>query len=214
VLITSRNPAWGPIATCVSVPQLSRTEAVTFLRTRVGHDDPAAAEVADELGDLPLALEQAAAYVEQRFTSLTAYLRLLRKQAVDVLQIGELLDHPTVASTWALSQAQINAEAPAAVDLLALCAFLAPDDIPRGLPIENTDLLPSRLRHAAADPLSYDHALGTLGRYSMVTATADTVTVHRLLQGVGARGTRPGHPATLGQRGCPPDVGCIPGRCQ
>lgn len=151
------------------------------------------------------------ANVEQRFTSLSVYLHLLHEQAANVLQIGELLDHPTVASTWSLSQAQINAEAPAAADLLALCAFVAPDDIPRDLPAEHTALLPPQLRHAAADPLSYHHALGTLGRYSMVTATADTINVHRLLQAWVRAGLDPDTPAMLGQRGCPPRGGCIPG---
>jgi hypothetical protein len=65
VLVTSRNPAWGAMATPLLVEVLPRAEAVAFLRARTGSDDRAAGELAQALGDLPLALEQAAAYLEQ-----------------------------------------------------------------------------------------------------------------------------------------------------
>ena len=123
--------------------------------------------LADTLGDLPLALEQAAAYLEATRTSVRDYLRLLEERAGELLGLGELTDHPdTVASTWALSLAGAQAEAPAANALLALCAFLAPDDIPRALPTEHAELLTEPLRRAATDRLAYDRVVGALGRYS------------------------------------------------
>jgi tetratricopeptide (TPR) repeat protein len=87
-----------------------------------------------------------------------------------------------VATTWSLSLARARAEAPAAEDLLTLCAFLAPDDIPRGLPADHAQLLPETLQQAAADRLAYDRVLGALGRYSLVTATQDSLAMHRLVQ--------------------------------
>jgi hypothetical protein len=81
------------------------------------------------------------------------------------------------------SRPQIRQLAEAAVSIEAVTAgkviVVTP---PAAQPAENTNLLLPRLRHAAANPLSYDQMLGTLGRYSMVTATADTIDVHRLLQ--------------------------------
>jgi hypothetical protein len=134
VLVTSRNPAWGAIATPLPVGVLSREEAVAFLRARLGRDDPAAPELAAALGDLPLALEQAAAYLEQTSTSITDYLTLLHERTGELLGVGELTDYRhTVATTWTVSLEQVRAEAPAAEDLLTLCAFLAPDDLPRAL---------------------------------------------------------------------------------
>jgi hypothetical protein len=61
VLVTSRNPTWAGLATAVPLDVLPRAEAVTFLQHRLGHDDPAFDRLAAALGDLPLALEQAAA---------------------------------------------------------------------------------------------------------------------------------------------------------
>jgi len=157
LLVTSRNPAWGAMATPLRLDILPRAEAVAFLRTRIGRDDPIAGALAAALGDLPLALEQAAAYLEQHPTSLGDYLGLLRERAAELLGLGELADHPdTVATTWALSLARVRVEAPAAEDLLAVCAFLASDDIPRALPAEHAPVLPAPLQQAAADRLAYD----------------------------------------------------------
>jgi len=173
------------MATPLQVDILPRAEAVAFLRTRIGRDDPTAGALAAALGDLPLALEQTAAYLEQHPTSLGDYLGLFRERAGELLGLGELADHPdTVATTWALSLARVRVEAPAAEDLLAVCAFLASDDIPRALPAEHAPVLPEPLQQAAADRLAYDQLLGALGRYSLVTVTEDTLTVHRLVQAV------------------------------
>jgi tetratricopeptide (TPR) repeat protein len=183
VLVTSRNPAWGAMATLLEVEALPRAEALAFLRARTDAEEAAANELAETLGDLPLALEQAAAYLEQTRTSVPDYLGLLEERTGELLELGELPDHPdTVATTWALSLAQAQAETPAAKDLLALCAFLAPDDIPRRLLPEHAALLPEALQRAAADRLAYNRVVGALSRYSLVTATQDSLALHRLVQ--------------------------------
>jgi hypothetical protein len=76
VLMTSRNPTWTGLAATVSVDVLPRAEAVAFLQHRLGHDDPALDRLAAALGDLPLALEQAAAYLEETDSSPREYLDL------------------------------------------------------------------------------------------------------------------------------------------
>src|SRR6266545_3437498 len=127
LLITSRNPAWSAISTPLQVDVLPRDEAVAFLRARTGSDDPADDQLAATLGDLPLALEQAAAYVEQTQTPLRDYLELFQERAGELLRLGEPADYPhTVATTWTLSLGRLRAETPAAEDLLAVCGFLAP----------------------------------------------------------------------------------------
>lgn len=185
LLITSRNPAWASMATPLQVDVLSRAEAVAFVRARLGRDEPAAGELAAALRDLPLALEQAAAYLEQTHASLHDYLRLLGERAGEVLGLGELADYPhTVTTAWSLSLGRIRAEAPAAEDLLAVCAFLAADDIPRSLLAEQAAVLPNRLQQATADELAYNRMLGELGRYALMTVTEDALAVHRLVQTV------------------------------
>ena len=182
VLVTSRNPAWGATTTPFQVDVLARDEAVAFLRARTRRDDPAG-ELAAALGDLPLALEQAAAYLEQTRTSLRDYLGLLHDRAAELLGLGEPSGHPdTVATTWALSLARVQTEAPAAVVLLTLCSFLAPDDIPRDLPANYPRALPGPLRAVVSDRLAYDQVLRTLSRYSLVTVTEDGLAIHRLVQ--------------------------------
>jgi tetratricopeptide (TPR) repeat protein len=186
VLVTSRWSAWGEWATSLRLPVLSRPEAVAFLRTRTGTGDQrAAAALAEALGDLPLALAEAAAYIEQTQITIDEYLELVRGRAVELFG----LDQPSgaqrrVATVWSLSLERIRAEAPLAEALLQLCAFLAPEDIPRTLPGDHPAALPAELRQLAADPLTYNKALGALGRYSLATVSPTGLGLHRLVQAV------------------------------
>jgi tetratricopeptide (TPR) repeat protein len=187
LLITSRNPAWGAIAAPLSVEVLPRADAAAFLRARAHRPhDPAAEALAEALGALPLALEQAGAYVEQTRSTLADYLKLLTEQGgEELLGLGAPVDYQhTVATTWALALEQVRAQAPAGEELLRLGAFLAPDDLPRPLLSEHADRLPKRLRRAARDQFAFDQTLVALGGYSLLTVTEHTLAVHRLVQAV------------------------------
>jgi hypothetical protein len=148
VLVTSRWAAWGEWATPLHLNVMSREEAVAFLCKRSGtEDEHAAAALAEVLGDLPLALAEAAAYIEQTQVGLDEYLELVRGRTVELSG----LTHPAgaqrrVATVWSLSLQQVRVEAPAAEALLDLCAFLAPEDVPRNLPREHPEVLPKELR--------------------------------------------------------------------
>ena len=74
--------------------------------------------------------------------------------------------------------------APAAVDLLTLVSFLAPDDLPQPLLAAHYDQLPESLRAGAGDPLALADAVAALRRYSLIRIVADGLYVHRLLQTV------------------------------
>jgi tetratricopeptide (TPR) repeat protein len=142
------------------------------------------AALAEALGDLPLALEQAAAYMDQTHTTPAGYLALYREHGAELLALREpLATEQTVATTWQVALDQVRAT-PAAQELLSQCAFLAPDDIPRALPPEHAQVLPEPLRGTIGRPLAYNEAVSALERYSLITATADTLTVHRLVQTV------------------------------
>jgi TIR domain-containing protein len=135
LLITSRNPAWRGVAATLGVDVLARGEAVDFLRQRTGSSDQATLErLAEALGDLPLALEQAAAYLEATSTSPADYLSLLGERAADLFALGEPSNYQqTIATTWSVSLERVREQTPVAEDVLQLCAFLAPDDIPRSM---------------------------------------------------------------------------------
>jgi tetratricopeptide (TPR) repeat protein len=186
VLVTSRWSAWGEWATLFRLEVLARHEAVAFLRRRTGtQDEQVAAALAEALGDLPLALAEAAAYIEETQIGMEEYLGLVRDRSVELFALRHPAgSHQRVATVWSLSLERVWEEAPAAVALLELCAFLAPEDIPRNLPREHLEVLPEKLRQLAGDALAYNNALRVLSRYSMVTLTPAAVSLHRLVQAV------------------------------
>jgi tetratricopeptide (TPR) repeat protein len=185
VLVTSRNPTWTGMAATVPVDVLPHAEAVAFLQHRLGHHDSAFDRLAAALGDLPLALEQAAAYLEETATSPGEYLDLLSTHARALFALGQpATTAQTIATTWAVSLQRLRQQAPAAEDLLVLCAYLAADDIPRSLPVEHATLLPERLAATVADPLNHQQTIAVLRGYSLVKTAADALSVHRLVQAV------------------------------
>jgi tetratricopeptide (TPR) repeat protein len=186
VLVTSRWAAWGEWARPLTLGVLSHEEAVAFLHKRLGtQDEQDAGALAEALGDLPLALAEAAAYIEQTQVSLKEYLELVQERAEELFGLRQPAGaERRVATVWSLSLERVQDEAPAAEALLQLCAFLAPDNIPRALPREHAALLPEELGQLARDLLAYNNALGVLGGYSMAILTPTTLGLHRLVQAV------------------------------
>jgi tetratricopeptide (TPR) repeat protein len=185
VLITSRNPAWSGIAATIGVGILDRGEAVTFLQQRLNNTDPTLERLAETLGDLPLALEQAAAFITDTHTPPAEYLELLRDRASELFGLRTpSYSEQTIATTWTLALRRLRQRAPAAEDLLTLCAFLAPDDIPLFLLQDNPDQLPERLAAAVRDRLALRQATGALDGYALASVTDQALSVHRLVQAV------------------------------
>ena len=182
VLITSRNPSW-PLAVPLDVPVLSRDAAIGFLLEQTEQDDRNAADaVASELGDLPLALAQAAAYMTETGVGLAGYLDLFRTRRHELwAEERPPADYPaTVGTTMATDR--LRAREPLAVDLLSLCAFLAPEAIPRRLLAEHHAALPEELGAAVAEPLRLNRLVAALRRYSLVEVTGEALSFHRLVQ--------------------------------
>src|SRR5207245_11751946 len=103
----------------------------------------------------------------------------------ELLREGKPETYPLpVAMTWRPSIQRIEQEQPAAADLLRLCAFLAPDDIPISVLRGRARELPDRLGEALEDEIGWDDALGALRRYSLVQWQPDGLRVHRLVQWV------------------------------
>ena len=185
VLVTSRNPNWQPLAATLSMDVWPRADAIAFLQRRAGLDPDDADALAEALGDLPLALEQAAAYLQQTGTAPGGYLDLLATRAGELFALGRLAtSEQTIATTWTVSLHRLRDQTPGAEDLLALCAFLAADDIPRALAAEHPDRLPGRLAATVRDPLAYQQAIAELRRYSLLKTSPDgqALSVHRLVQ--------------------------------
>lgn len=187
VLITSRSQAWRAIANPQSVDTMEPKEAVDFLLKRTGqNDENAAAELAKELGYLPLALEQAGAYIDAHASSFASYLDLFRKRQSDMLKLGKpSTDYPdTVATTWLISFQEVEGSRPAAAELLNLCAFLAPDSIPISMLRDGKEFLPKKLGVAIGDGLAFGEVKEALVRYSLIDVDDESLSIHRLVQAV------------------------------
>ena len=194
VLITSRNALW-PRGQGLEVPVLDLEAAADFLGARTGDtDQQAAAGLAEAVGGLPLALEQAAAYAQATGNSLATYLALFHKRRADLLARGQPARYgATMAATWALAFAELEQTAPGAAGLLRLLAFCASEAIPLRLLLQTrpglTEQLPAEvapvLLPLLEDELAEGDAVAALRRYSLVTPAGDgLVLVHRLVQAI------------------------------
>jgi tetratricopeptide (TPR) repeat protein len=191
VLVTTQAETdWERLANPLPVEILAPTDAVSFLLSRTKQQGPeagaAATTLASSLGGLPLALEQAAAYIATAGTvTLANYAQLFATRALELLERGQPLGYQhTVATTWSLALQRVQEINPAAIGLLTLTAFLAPDDLPEPLLAAHADDLPEPLADAARDPLALADAVAALRRFSLVRVIGEGLYVHRLLQTV------------------------------
>ena len=190
VLITSQNPHW-PDGQAMEVPVLDLEVAAGFLLSRTSSADrESAGELAVVLGGLPLALEQAGAYMVATGHDVAGYLALFQQRSVDLLARGEPIGYSKqVATAWTLAFDQLQQTAPHAVALLRLLSCCAPELIPLRLLLRPypglLDLLPADLALILDDPLVADEAIAALRRFSLISRPQDgLVSVHRLVQAV------------------------------
>jgi DNA-binding SARP family transcriptional activator len=186
LLITSRSPGWGALGGRLEVDVLTRAETISLLRARIpALGEELADKLAAELGDLPLAAAQAAGYLEQTDLPPADYLRRFRAHRTTLLARGEVVGYAgRIDTTWALSLERLRDQDPAAVRLLELAAFLAPEPIPLTLFTGHPELLDEPLRGIAADPDALADTVGALVGYSLARRSADGFQLHRLVQTV------------------------------
>jgi tetratricopeptide (TPR) repeat protein len=191
VLVTSRTETgWEHLATPIPVEVLASADAADFLLARTGERGPgaeaAATTLATTLGGLPLGLEQAGAYVAATGTvTLAGYAELFATRALELLRRGQPFGYQhTVATTWSLALQRLEDSDPAAVGLVTLAAFLAPDNLPQTLLTTHPERLPEPLAAAASDPLALADAVAALRRFSLMRVIGDALFIHRLLQTV------------------------------
>jgi transcriptional regulator with XRE-family HTH domain len=200
ILMTTRAQAMGPLARRFTLERMAVEEGALFLlrRTKVlGRetsfeyarevDRVAAGEVARLMDGMPLALDQAGAYIEETSCTLSHYLDLYRRHRLVLLQQrGSFhFDHPeSVALTWARSFNEVKQVSAAAADLLKLCAFLHPEDIPEELFLKGASLEGLSSEFATLNSIELNNTIGCLLKYSLLQRDAGghTLSIHRLLQ--------------------------------
>lgn len=180
ILVTTRVSGWSARAGVLDLEVFTRRESVELLVRRVPAVTAGTADrIAEQLGDLPLALEQAAGYMDYNRTAPEDYLALLTTRLEEMIAQGELSDRPTVvvATLWELGVRRLEREQPEAVRLLELCAMLAPEPVP-------LDLFggPDPLIAAAADPLAWDTTVGALAGLGLARRDGSSLVLHRLVQ--------------------------------
>jgi len=199
-LITSRYSGWSATVKTLYLFVLEKDPAMTLLQLRSGHpaaDGELAAceELAAALDYLPLALEQAAAYIGNQGEAygFRDYLRLYPRSPGQFLAKGirRSDDYPdSVAATWQPTVARLG---PAARAVLRLCAFYAATPIPLGLLVRGAPILRqcSARFGGEAGPLTDDEAefwvreaLADLKTYSLAQYDGRTCAFHALLQTV------------------------------
>ncbi len=200
VLVTSRLSNWPGAVESLALDVLAKPDAAAFLlertdkRSRRQADDPEQAQqLAVELGQLALALEQAGAYIAKHKLTFAQYLERWRSKHDLVLTWFDkrLMQYPlSVAITWQTSFDQLTA---AGRELLNLLAWFAPDPIPESLLAAGGgpwgDVAPAEGADSSPDP---HDVLADLEAYSLVTRATEspTYSIHRLVQDVTRRSLR------------------------
>ncbi|MGW5731663.1 MULTISPECIES: FxSxx-COOH system tetratricopeptide repeat protein [Streptomyces] len=189
VLITSRNPHWDNVARCLEVDVFERGESIRLLNKRgpeLTEED--ADELAHALGDLPLAIEQAAAWRAETGMPVQEYLRLFKEKRSELLfESAPYAYQQSIATAWNVSLDHVEQTNPEAIQLLQVCAYLAPEAIPRDLfsNVHRGSIAP-QLDAALADPLRLSRAVREIKRYSLarVDLRTNSLQIHRLVQAV------------------------------
>ncbi len=160
VLITSRAQDFQDLGILnpVELKRLTVAEGTAFLLDRCRFQDAdqaeraAAAELAGALDGLPLALEQAAAYIIERKASFRRYLETYRIRGLKLFEarspaFGQY--NKSVPTVWLANFEAVEEDSPAAADVLRLSAFLAPEAIPFWLLIRGAPELGPAVRGGA-----------------------------------------------------------------
>ncbi|MBA2679667.1 MAG: helix-turn-helix domain-containing protein [Ktedonobacteraceae bacterium] len=196
-LLTTRMPSTGGVAQYMALNGLEpdegrllllrRARCSTTCETTCPNECEAAETISSLVAGLPLALDQAGAYIEEAGCSVADYLERYRCHPAELLNRrgASSVDHPlSVGATFSLSYKKLEQSHPAAVELLRLCAFLHPDAIPEEIILEGALELGPVLQHVATKPLLFDETLSALRRSSLIHRDADTkmLSVHPLVQ--------------------------------
>jgi tetratricopeptide (TPR) repeat protein len=192
VVVTSTDQAFAEFGQALTVPVFTRPESLGYLRARTGlADDGGASAVADELGDLPLGLAQAAATIRRQNLDYRGYLHRLRRVPVSAL-LGTVPggDYPrATAAALVLSIQATEASDPSGLTsrLLRVIAVLSPDGVRRdllgGLATPGRPACISECEEDESQGAAIDAAVECCVAGSLLTwsVTRDAVIMHRLL---------------------------------
>ncbi|OLF13557.1 tetratricopeptide repeat protein [Actinophytocola xanthii] len=187
ILITSRNSDWAGVARPLELAVFQREESIELLGRRGPEIEVADANaLADRLGDLPLAIEQAAAWRAVTGMPVREYLRLFDESVAEILDTASAPDYEvSVAAAWNVSFDELKTRNPAAHQILHICAFFSPEPISRDLltGVSRVSISPE-LDAALRDPIKLARAIRDINRYGLakIDHGNNTLQLHRLVQ--------------------------------
>jgi len=201
LLITTRLRATGEYAEPVELKKMEPEEGALFLLRRAkvipkdqsleaaGEADRALArQISTEMDGLPLALDQAGAFIDEAPSTLAEYLALYRAEGAALrARRGKLApDHPSVTITFSLAFSRVAEANPVAAELVRGCAFLAPDAIPEEIFIQGGSAWGPPIAELVAKPLAWVEAIEEAGRFALIRRDAEnqSLHIHRLVQSV------------------------------
>jgi tetratricopeptide (TPR) repeat protein len=193
ILVTSRNPEWERVARTLEVDVFTRDESTRFLTAQAPELSlPDAERLAEVLGDLPLAVEQAAAWRSATGMAVDEYLQLLaakqinkRMELLGSMPSGEY--GLSVAAAWDMSFDSLQSKNPAALQILQICSFFAPEPISRDLFTASAAApITPELDETLGDPIRLARAIRDIQRYALARFDhrSNTLQMHRLIQQV------------------------------
>ncbi len=195
-LITSRFAMWSVAIPLIKLDVLESESAVRFLCNRIGHlsedeETDSGLSLAKKLGHLPLALEQAAAYIDQQGAGFgfAEYIDLYEQRTQELLDNGALgsTEYPdSVITTWKSTVLTLKT---GARTILRLLSLMAPTPLPLKVLIKGSHVFSSlgedhKQRNQRADEVCIRREVGSLRAYSMINLEAQTLVVHPLVQAV------------------------------
>lgn len=189
VIVTTRNQEWAAVGLSIEVDVFERHESIDLLRRRSENSISTADadRLADRLGDLPLALEQAAAWHLATKMPVSQYLELLDRHQKELLSEGKPAGYPaSVVAFVTLAIEKLRVDTPATAQLLELFAFLGGEPVPVSLLRYGRDTeVVQPLRALLGDTIKINRAVRDLNQYGLVKVdNAQRLQVHRLVQGV------------------------------
>jgi len=186
VIITSRNPSWENIYT-LKVPVMNRRESIELLQNLTQQKNQKIAdELANNLGDLPLALVQVGSFIKDKQTSLPDYLSLFKKSQRNIHDISLAnSEYPqSVFTSFNISFQQLEKKSPEAMNLMYLLSFMAPDFIPLDILFAWTKKYAEKYANTISDINDLNKLVEKLAGLSLVSSSDKFISVHRLIQNI------------------------------
>lgn len=189
VIVTSRNPQWNTLAHPLEVDVFTRPESIQLLRRRNPDlTDDEANMLAEVLGDLPLAVEQASAWRAETGMPPAEYLRVFQEKRAELMAVSPPPQYEeTVATAWNVSLDHVETKNAGALQLLQLCSYFAPEPISRQFFSNSVaEAIAPELDLIFADPIRLSRAIREINRYSLakIDHRTNSIQMHRLVQAV------------------------------